>query len=468
MKPGVVDSFPKEVLFGVLDAGSISVCASFNDINILLGGLVMKNKFLVTLCTLVLSVLVLAIPASANNVALKVNDDPVKSAELFVDSGVAMISVEDFARIAGADVNYSEPDKLVIGEDGKTLSLTVGKSTALLEDKNVTLPCAPVKTGGVVMIPLRFVAVAFGYDVQWDGKQWLVSLTRKEIRDNMTPEDLLVKSSQACQEFNTYAMEGSIDYDMNFSQAGADEEKMPAKFSSQIYSQYQNKPFAVYMKQTINIDNKELMPGDTVIETYMTPEKMYMKLPQQEWTVQAMPFPAEFWKQQQDIQSDPIKAVAQMKEFGMLFNFANDENINGNDYYVINATMDMEKFMQGYQKIVSQIVQNLPAEGQEVGSVQEMQDLMQKMLENMVIDSYYTTYINKDTLVSDIVKFNMKINIIMDLPGVEESGGEQEKSSLHNINISINTLGDFYIKDCGKPFAAPDISKAKAAIEPGN
>ena len=45
---------------------------------------------------------------------------------------------------------------------------------------------------------------------------------------------------------------------------------------------------------------------EMVMETFMNQEKMYMKLPEQEdWLVQDLPFSPEFWKQQQDIQSDP-------------------------------------------------------------------------------------------------------------------------------------------------------------------
>jgi len=422
-----------------------------------------KNKLLVILGMLVFSVLIAAVPAMAGNVTLNVNDDSVKSAGLFLDNGVTMISVEEYARIAGADVKYPEPDKLVIGEDGKTLTMTIGQSTALLGDKNVTLPRCPVKSGDKTMIPLRFVAGSFGYDVQWDGKQWQVSLTRKETRDSMTPGDLLAKSAQTCQEFNTYAMEGTMDFDMNLSPSPDGPIKMPMKLISKMYSQYQNDPFSVYMKTNLNPENKELMPESMVIETYMTQDKMYMKLAQQEWVAQDMPFSPEFWKQQQDIQSDPIKAVAQMKEFGILLNFGNDETVNGHDYYVINATMDKDKFIQGYQKIMNQIMPNLPAEEKEAGSAQEMQASMKKMLEQMVMDCYYTTYINKETLVSDIVKFNLKMNITMDIPETDNSGKVNNEQAMQKMNMAINSQGEFYIKDCGKPFAAPDVSKATAA-----
>lgn len=426
----------------------------------------MKRRLFVVLCIMILTVAV-AMPAMAGSVALSVNGDPVKSAVMSLDNGVAMISVEDYARLAGVDVKYPGPDKLVLGEDGKNLTMTIGQTTALLGDKNVTLPRNPVKSGDTVMIPLRFVAGAFGYDVQWDDKQWQVSLTRTETRDGMTPEELLAKSTQACQKFNTYAMEGTMEFDMNLASGGPDKENMPMKLTSQIYSQYQNEPFGVYMKQTIKPGNNELMPGDMVMETYMTPEKMYMKLPQQEWMVQDMPFPAEFWKQQQDIQSDPIKAVAQMKEFGLLVNFGNDTTVNGQDYYVINATMDMEKLMQGYQKIMNQVVQSLPAEEKETGSAEEMQAFMQKMLEKMVLDCYYTTYINKETLISDLVKFNINMELAMELPAGAKTAGENENPAMQNINMSMKSRGEFLIKDCGMPFTAPDVSKAKASAETG-
>ncbi len=423
----------------------------------------MKGKLYFVLCVVILAMLLSALPAAAAGLSLSVNGAPAKTVKLELKSGVAMIPVDDYARLAGADIKYPGAEKLTIEEDGKCLEMAIGQTVAQLGGETLTAPRAPEKSGDHVMIPLRFVAGIFGYDVSWDGQQWIISLTRRETKDNMSPEELLAKSAKVCQEFNTYTMEGDMNIKMEAYADGKKNEEMPGGFTSSIYGQYQNDPFAVYAKQTIKAEAPDFPQGDTVVETYMTTENMYIKMPGQEWNELDMPFSPEFWKQQQDIQSDPIKVVAQMKEFGIIVNFGNNEKINNQEYYVVNATMDTEKFKQGYQKIMAQVVQNVPGETKGEVSEQEMQEFMQNLFNKMKFDCYYTSYINKDTLICDIAKFDMKMDYEFEFPGLEADKGDSAKPAARNIKMTVISRGDFNIKDCGKPFAAPDVSNTVQA-----
>jgi hypothetical protein len=224
--------------------------------------------------------------------------------------------------------------------------------------------------------------------------------------------------------------------------------------------QIQNKPMQVYIQQKIVPEFDDKMP-EMVVETYMTEEKMYVKAPEQEWVVQDLPFLPEFWEQQQDIQSDPLKAAAQMEEMGILLNFGNDVSINNNQYYVINATLDMDKFRQGYQKLLQQAIQSMP-QGSDTGDPELMHKQMQKLLSNSTVDYYYTVYVNKETMITDVIKFEARLDLNMNLPETAETDDKQEKSELpQKMNMKLLMQGQFNIGNLGSSFVAPDVSNAR-------
>lgn len=418
----------------------------------------MKGRYCLTILLALLIASIGGLPSLAGDkVNIEVNGDPATFFEVPVEKGTSMISAEAFARFAGADLERPAADTVRITEQDKTLELTVGKSKALLGNKPVTLPCAPVKSEEKVLIPLRFVSDTFGFNVGWDNQQKAISLTRSETRDGMTPSDVLAKSNQAIMDINTYSMKGSMDIKMNIAADGEEIKDAPKNMNIEMEGQIQSEPLQVYMKQKITpvlAGNVEEM----VMETYMTTEKMYMKAPGQEWVVQDIPFSPEFWKEQMDIQSDPIKAAAQMKEMGILLNFGNDTSINGQDYYVVNATLDMEKFQEGYQKLIQQAIQSLPQDENDADP-RQVQEVMKQFLDNTRFDYYYTTYINKDSLVTDIVKTNILMDMTVNIP--ETPDLNEQKDTPKQMKMSFDMQGEFKIDGLGEPFEAPDVSSAR-------
>ncbi|MTI86195.1 MAG: copper amine oxidase N-terminal domain-containing protein [Firmicutes bacterium] len=396
-----------------------------------------------------------ALPAFAGVKAdLSVNGDQVNNFNVLLEEGYSMVSVDAFARFAGVDVNLTANNTLQITEQDKTLELTVGKQDALLDNEPVTLPYAPVKSEGKVFVPLRYTAETFGFDVDWDNAQSMVVLNRSETRDGMTPSELLVKSNKVTQEVNTYSMDGTMDMQMKIKADGKEIKEVPQNIKMEMSGQIKSEPMEFYFNQKITPIGQGEVPEMTT-ETYMTTEKMYIKAPgQDEWIVQDMPFPAEFWREQQDIQSDPIKAAAQMKEMGMLLNFGSDTQIDGEDYYVVNATLDMSKFQEGYQKMMQQVVQGMNLED----DPQEMNQQMQKLIENMNIDYYYQAYINKDTLFNDIVKYDAKMDLNINSA---ELRMEEKSDAPKEMNMHYDMQGEFKIFGLGETFTAPDVSKAK-------
>jgi uncharacterized OsmC-like protein len=414
-----------------------------------------KSLFFVVMAALI--AVVLAAPAfAAGEVQLQVNGDTVPSPALYLDNDVTMISAGAFARLSGAD--FSENGEVfTITENGKTLTLTSGKDEAVLGDQPVALPRAAVKTDHVVYVPLRAVSSAFGFEVGWDAEKLLVSLTREETRDGMTPLELLAKSNAACQAVNTYSMDGSFDIDMEIMADGKVMEDAPKNLGMSLTGQIQSAPLQVYITQKVNADEAGQIPEMTV-EMYMDEEKMYMKMPGQEWQAMELPFSPEFWKQQQDIQSNPLKAVAQMKEMGMLVNYGNDTTVDGKDYYVLNASLDVDKFMENFQEIFQQAMQ-AAASGAAQENPADMQQELQKVMENASFDYFYTILIDKETLISDIINFDAKMDLTMENPEPDTDPGTDQsgEQTPEEIRIQYDMNGQFTISGLGEPFKAPVI-----------
>jgi len=55
-----------------------------------------------------------------------------------------------------------------LASDARTLLLSAGSRQAVLDGATITLPVAPVTVKGKMLVPLRFVAEAFGHRVDWE------------------------------------------------------------------------------------------------------------------------------------------------------------------------------------------------------------------------------------------------------------------------------------------------------------
>jgi len=421
----------------------------------------LSRKALITVILVLMMSLMAALPAmAAEKINLNVNGESSVALEVYGQNGVGMISAADFVRLAGADLTWDSDTKFTINENGDIMALVVGQKEASLNGEPITLPAAPVVTAGQAYVPLRFVAETFGYEVKWDEKQQLVLMNREETRDGLTPLEIVAKSGAATQEINTYSMNGNIKLAINAVADGANATPGQVNMDVQLKGQIQNDPLQVYTQQIIPASEETGMP-EMAVETYMTTEKMYVKMPGQDWVAQDIPFNPEFWQQQMDIQSNPIKAAQQMKEMGMFMSFGNDVTIGEQDYYAVNATLDMEKFNESMPDLMQQMVQGLggqPSDDQNSGQAQ----LLQQMLEGMEMEYHYTVLINKETLITDVIKLDARIKMDMEMPQTEETAEQQGPKVL---KLDMHMVGDLNITDPGVPFNAPDVSDAKAKTE---
>jgi len=421
-----------------------------------------KTKSLL-LFGLLLVLLAVAAPASLAQepLLLKVNGDQVHDPQLVLTEGISFIPVETFARFSGAGLEWHSPEEFSLSRAGTSLRLTVGKNIAEVGSATVALPRPPFRTGETVFVPLRLVATMQGYDVNWEAASQTALLTRTETRDGMSPSELLVKSNQRIQAVNTYAMDGLMDMQMRMAADGQSLPEGPMNMKIALSGTVQYQPMQVHLLETISAAGIPTGPDAMQIELYMTEEKMYMKVPGQGWVVQPVPFPAEFWKQQQDIQSDPLKAMKQLEEMGILLNFGDDTQLNDQQYYVVNASLDKEKFQKVFADMFSQFTPGLSG----AGTVPDFSSIIQKLFEKAQMDYYYTVYINQSTLLSDQINFRLDLGLDIN-PADFEMNGSSQPDVPKNIGLDLKLNGKFAIKDIGRPFVAPDVSTAQPAPAP--
>jgi len=112
-----------------------------------------------------------------NNVAL-VNDKTVKlDASPKIVKDRTLVPLRFIAEAFGADVQWNSVFKLVIIKLGdKEIILQIGTSYASVGDKKYTLDTAPIIDKGYTMVPIRFIAEALNSSVEWDEKTKTVTI----------------------------------------------------------------------------------------------------------------------------------------------------------------------------------------------------------------------------------------------------------------------------------------------------
>ena len=90
-----------------------------------------------------------------------------------------MVPIAVVAGGLGYQVSWDQKTKSASIHNGQTqMTLTVGKSTALVNGQQVKLEAPPMVDKGRTMLPLRFVGSQFGMNVQWDNVSKSVHMTQ--------------------------------------------------------------------------------------------------------------------------------------------------------------------------------------------------------------------------------------------------------------------------------------------------
>jgi hypothetical protein len=407
----------------------------------------MKERSVILLA-LVLTLL-MAAPAVA--VQLDVNGRNYETAEpqTTILDGVTSAPVDVVAHTLGCAVTI-DGDRVTLQENQTSLVMTVGSKSALLNGQEKTMLQAPRKAGDIIYVPVRFVYECFGATVDWEAAKKTVTVAYPETRNGMTAEDLMLKTSQKMIDANQYKMTVDADTDMviGYQQTGKDEEKIPLQVTSHIEGWIQTQPMLAYIKQRIipqasgNESQPNGLPANMETEMLIDEDGVFMNMPATGWVKMEMEGLDMKALLKQSLSQDPASAMQQMKDLGLSLSFANDQEKDGQKYWVIDAVVGGDLLKSDYFKQFSQLVP---------GGTD-----MQKLLANTEADIAYSVWINQQTLYVDYMDIQMKMKLALDIPDQDNAG---------KMNMDMNMTGSYAISDYGKKFEVPDVSQARDFME---
>jgi len=138
----------------------------------------MKKVFLSASAAL-LAVLAVSAKVQAQNINVVINGQPVAFTGVppqEVNNSV-LVPLRGVFEQLGANVQYNPQTKTIFAVKGSTnISLALGSSTAYINNQPQQLAQAPTVMVGTTLVPLRFVAEAFGAYVEWESQSSTVEI----------------------------------------------------------------------------------------------------------------------------------------------------------------------------------------------------------------------------------------------------------------------------------------------------
>ncbi len=323
-------------------------------------------------------------------------------------------------------------------------------------------------------VPLRSFFMSNGGDIRWDKGSQNVIVFWRDRKDKWAADDLVVESSRLLQEKNTYKMEGRINIKMSTTGSGVGTVQEIPEVASIMEGAFQQEPLAIHVKQTMELPQdflgkdtepageEQALPGGTMnTEMVWTENKIYQKSPlAEEWIVQELSDADMMGNLTNMLQTAPQQSLEMMRGFGIIYVFGDDAVIDGQDYYTISNYIDSSTF----KKVLTEYMKGFDMSGLP-GSPGEAPDpdgggvgdsnidlgqVFQQLLETMEINYYVDTYINKKTLLTEHMSFDMEM----------EYGLDETLSPEGAVNVKMIMDGDLRLYDFGAGIQLPDMSDA--------
>ena len=111
--------------------------------------------------------------------------DPGRGTVPVLESARTLLPVRAVVEAMGGAVAWDEETQTaVLAKNDTIILLTIGSNIAFLNETSHTLDTVPVTINDRTMLPIRFIAEGFGYEVGWDGDTQTVKMC---IRDRPNP-----------------------------------------------------------------------------------------------------------------------------------------------------------------------------------------------------------------------------------------------------------------------------------------
>ena len=128
-----------------------------------------------------------ALPAEAYNVTVIVNGQTMSFDQPpIIQSGRVFVPMRAIFQQLGASVVYSNGQINATGR-GRTISLTIGSTQAVIDGQSTTLDVAPFIVGDRTLVPLRFIAQSLGSIVNWNDSNETVTINGEGGRPPVPP-----------------------------------------------------------------------------------------------------------------------------------------------------------------------------------------------------------------------------------------------------------------------------------------
>lgn len=105
-------------------------------------------------------------------------------------NGRTLVPLRGIFEALGAKVEWVDETKTIIGSKGQnTVVLQVESTSAVMNNKNITLDVAPKIINSRTMVPVRFISEALGAEVQWVDETKTVVITSNEYKDEILEKE---------------------------------------------------------------------------------------------------------------------------------------------------------------------------------------------------------------------------------------------------------------------------------------
>lgn len=118
---------------------------------------------------------------TANGIEKEIDSEPI------IINNRTLLPIRAVIEEIGGTVNWdNKKQEITLTYQGDTIRLVIDNTTAYLNDTAITLDTAPVIINGRTMIPIRFIAESFHFDVVWDNQT--ITITKQQTIEQQTTE----------------------------------------------------------------------------------------------------------------------------------------------------------------------------------------------------------------------------------------------------------------------------------------
>jgi hypothetical protein len=122
-------------------------------------------------------------------VAFVNGEQPISEVAPMAKDGRTFLPFRAISQSLKADVSWNEEEKSVtVTRDGVEVKLVIGSATAYVNGQEITLDAPPEIIEGRTVVPVRFIAEAFGAIVQWEAESQSVVIYEEETAAETTTE----------------------------------------------------------------------------------------------------------------------------------------------------------------------------------------------------------------------------------------------------------------------------------------